>query len=193
MKVTRLVRKTDASYEVFLDETPYILQEETILEYRLLEGREVDCATLSFILAEDELQKLSHKALGYALRYGKSEQEVVRYLEAAGALKEHALEVVSRLCKKKKIDEEKLACAIAGSLARNANGPRLIQQKLKTHLFKEASITTALDTLLEEDIAFGMNKLRTRLEKKYQFENDFVKQQKIKKAFYQHGYLSSSF
>lgn len=190
MKVTSLVKKKNG-YEVSFEHETYILDEETVLQFRLLCGKEIEDYLVNSIKQFDEKQKVANKALEYAIRYSKSAKEVVRYLELKDYSKYIAETVVDSLIEKGLINDEILAVSLAGSLARNSNGPMMIKQKLMSHFFTSETIDIALNSVEESDYLLGLQKLERKLEKRYEKEESFIKKQKIKKALYAHGYTSN--
>lgn len=188
MKVNRLKKNKNGLYEILIENELLILDEETIIKYRLLEGKEISSQELSIIKLEDEINVLVNKSFDYAFRYKKSTNEVRRYLSSKDISAEIIDKVVNSLIERKLIDDYKLSKDIAASLARNSNGKLMIKEKLRQRLFNQSQIDDAIDNIDEQDYEDGKNKLIIKLERKYSKEEENIKKIKIKKQLYAHGY-----
>ena len=129
MLVENLSLQKNGKYEVKIDNHCFILDEDTILKFRLLKGQELDEKTLESVKLFDQVKTIENTAINYALRYGKSSLEVARYLEKKDVSKELAMQIVSRLVEKKIINDLDLAKNMASFLARTQNGPMMIKTK----------------------------------------------------------------
>lgn len=188
MKVNRLKKNKNGLYEILIENESLLLDEETIIKYRLLEGKEISSQELSTIKLEDEINVLVNKSFDYAFRYKKSTNEVRRYLSSKDVSNEIIDKVVNTLIERKLIDDYKLAKDIAASLARNSNGKLMIKEKLRQRLFNQSQIDNAINNIDEQDYEDGKNKLIIKLERKYSKEEENIKKIKIKKQLYAHGY-----
>lgn len=187
MEVTKLVKK-DLKYECYIDDEPYIFDEEIILKYRLFAGKKLDRLLLDEINEANEIQKYYNKALAYQVKYAKSSREVINYLIDKGLSADVAYRIINSLVSKRLIDDERLAIGLAASMARNSNGYNMIRYKLKNKLFNDEIISIAINNLDEEDINIGKDKLLKKLEKQYSKHSDVIKSKKIKESLYRHGY-----
>lgn len=184
MKVSKLVKKKNSLYEVVCENKTLTVDEATVLKYKLFEGK--DITDELEILEYDLERKYYNQALRYQFRYNKSEQEVINYLLDKELSFLMASKIVEELKSKGLINDLTLATNIASSLARLGNGPLLIQLKLKNHLFKEPIIAEAIESISEEDVKEGINKLYKKGLKQYA---KHPKQAlKLKEYFYRHGY-----
>ncbi|MDE6660432.1 MAG: RecX family transcriptional regulator [Anaeroplasmataceae bacterium] len=188
MIVSRLTKCKEATYEVEIENKVYILDEETVLKYRLFKGYEISNELLMECIQSNEWETIKKKAYSYYLKYQKNTYEIIKYLtdrEIAYAL---AVKAVSALEDQGLIDEKKLASLVAGSLARSSNGEHMIRFKLKNRHFKNEAIEEAIANLIDDDIEEGKTKLYTKAQKKYAKLGSFEQKQKIKEVFYRHGY-----
>lgn len=186
--IVKSLTKTAKGYEVFIEEQPFILEEEVILKFRLFEGKFIEESHIEDILKANTYEEFKKKALAYHLRYLKSSQEAQNYLIQKGITKSLAQQMIQDLVNNKYIDDYCLAKGIAGSLARNSNGPKQIIYKLKNHLFSEDLISKVVEQIEPEDYNLGVDKLYKKGLQKYQKLDEFQQKIKIKNLFYQHGY-----
>lgn len=188
MEVTKLVKKASNQYEVHTENQVFVLEEDVILQYRLFEGQKLDDEVLKKILQENQFDKLVRQAYLYSYRYVKSTNEVLDYLLHKDVSYPCAQSIVEVLISKKLCDDALLAKNIASSLARNSNGPKMIQMKLENRKFSKEDIATAISSISEEDFNEGSSKLLKKAIKKYEHLSEKERKQKIKVAFYRHGY-----
>ena len=189
MKVNKLNKLKNGLYEVHIDDDLLILDEETIIKYRLLIGKDILESDLKSIKLEDEINKLVNKCFQYSFKYKKSLNEVKRYLKEKNIDNDIIIRVIDILVEKKLIDDLSIAKDIASYLARNSNGKLLIQEKLKQRLFTSSTINEAIESINEDDYKYGKYKIILKLEKKYSKEEEKIRALKIKKQLYAHGYL----
>ncbi len=188
MEVIKLVKKASNQYEVFTESQVFVLEEDVILEYRLFEGQKLDEEMLKKILQKNQFDKLVRQAYLYSYRYVKSSNEVLDYLLHKDITYSCAQQIVEVLISKKLCDDSLLAKNIASSLARNSNGPRMIQMKLENRKFSKKDIACAMSSITDEDFQEGSSKLLKKAIKKYENLPEKERKQKIKVAFYRHGY-----
>ncbi|MDE6240909.1 MAG: RecX family transcriptional regulator [Anaeroplasmataceae bacterium] len=191
MIVNRLTKCKESTYEVEIEQKVYILDEETVLKYRLFKGYEISPTELEECIQANELETIKKKAYSYYLKYQKNTYEVIKYLTDREIPYLLAVEAVHTLEDKGLINELYLAIGVAGSLARNSNGIYMIRHKLKNRHFKNDVIEEAINQLTEEDVEEGKNKLYAKAIKKYGKLNSFEQKQKLREAFYRHGYTES--
>lgn len=184
------IKKIDKGYEVSIDEKTYLLDEETILKYRLYSGKEVKEEEVELFIKDSGIEQIKKKALAYQMRYLKSSRETMEYLIKKEIDASLAQEAISSLIEQGLIRDIQIAGAMAASYARGSNGPRMIRQKLILHQFSENVIETALKNISKEDIEEGKEKLLKKSQKKLVKYSDFEKRQRLKQIFYQRGYFS---
>ncbi len=189
MIVQKLAKKSNGKYEITIDSETYLFDEETVVKFRLVEGKELLNISIAEIQKMDQIEALIRSASSYAIKYAKSSNEVIAYLQKKGVSSYLARKVVTELQQRKMIQDEKLVVLLAASYARDSNGPMLIRLKLKRHLFPDDLIEEALVHLNAEDIEFGKSKLLKKALKQYEKLDDYQKKMKIKDCFYRHGYI----
>lgn len=188
MRVNRLTKIKESTYEVEIENKIYILDEETVLKFRLFKGYEISKDDLDECIQVNELETIKKKAYSYYLKYQKNSYEIIKYLTEREVTYPLALEAVKALEEKGLIDELSLAVHLAGALARNSNGVNMIRYKLINRHFRDDIIANALNQLEEEDVEEGKTKLMSKAIKKYSKLSEFEQKQKLKEVFYRHGY-----
>lgn len=188
--IVTTIKKMDKGYEVCIDEKTYLLEEETILKYRLYSGKEVKEEEVELFIKDSGIEQIKKRALAYQMRYLKSSRETLEYLIRKEIDASLAHQAISSLVEQGLLRDEQLAGAMASSYARASNGPRMIRQKLILHQFSEDVIDMALKNISKDDIEEGKNKLLKKAQKKLEKYSDFEKRQKLRQIFYQHGYFS---
>lgn len=188
--IVATIKKMDKGYEVCIDEKTYLLEEETILKYRLYSGKEVKEEEVELFIKDSGIEQIKKRALAYQMRYLKSSRETLEYLIRKEIDTSLAHQAISSLVEQGLLRDEQLAGAMASSYARASNGPRMIRQKLILHRFSEDVIDIALKNISKDDIEEGKNKLLKKAQKKLEKYSDFEKRQKLRQIFYQHGYFS---
>lgn len=188
MRVEKLTKVKESTYEAIIDGKSYTLDEEMVLKYRLFKGYEISSAALDACLEEHDFVVIKNKAFQYYLKYQKNSYEVLHYLLDREIPYELAHQAVNWLMENEKLEEDKLAQAIAGALARKSNGPNMIRYKLKNRHFLEESIQKALESLDEEDISLGKEKLTQKIRKRYKDLPENKMSLKLREVFYRHGY-----
>ncbi|MDE6408189.1 MAG: RecX family transcriptional regulator [Anaeroplasmataceae bacterium] len=189
MIVSRLTKLKESTYEVEIENEVYVLDEETVLKYRLFKGYEISSDLLKECIQSNELETIKKKAYSYYLRYQKNAYEIIKYLTDREILYSQALEAVNELEEKGLLNELGLAVLVAGSLARNSNGEKMIRYKLKNRHFKNDVIEASLMQLTEEDIEEGKAKLYAKAMKRFGKLPSYEQKQKLKEVFYRHGYI----
>ncbi len=188
--IVTTIKKMDKGYEVCIDEKTYLLEEETILKYRLYSGKEVKEEEVELFIKDSGIEQIKKRALAYQMRYLKSSRETLEYLIRKEIDASLAHQAISSLVEQGLLRDEQLAGAMASSYARASNGPKMIRQKLILHRFSEDVIDIALKNISKDDIEEGKNKLLKKAQKKLEKYSDFEKRQKLRQIFYQHGYFS---
>lgn len=189
MRIKRLTRLKDSTYEVEIEDKVYRLEESLVLKYRLFKDYEISKEDFLECIQSNDLETIKKKAYSYYIRYQKNSYEIIAYLterEISYSLAQravHLLEEESLIC------DLNLAKLVASFLARNSNGILEIRYKLKNRHFKPQDIEEALATLPLEDIEEGKSRLYAKALKKYNKCSTFEQKQKIKELFYRHGYI----
>lgn len=163
--IVATIKKMDKGYEVCIDEKTYLLEEETILKYRLYSGKEVKEEEVELFIKDSGIEQIKKRALAYQMRYLKSSRETLEYLIRKEIDASLAHQAISSLVEQGLLRDEQLAGAMASSYARASNGPKMIRQKLILHRFSEDVIDIALKNISKDDIEEGKNKLLKKAQK----------------------------
>ncbi len=186
MIVKKLVKKNNIYY-VSIDDKVYPMDEEVIVKYRLVQGKEISENILEEALQKNDIASFYNKALNYAIQYGKSQQEVYDYLFAKGLKSKEITEIIKELNRVKVLDDERLISSMTDSLVRKCNGKLLIERKLKEHKFSPDLITKALEEMDKQLYLEALNRLYDKIKDKYKDE-PYVKKMKIKRYLLTRGY-----
>lgn len=187
MIVQRLIKNKNHTYSVNIDGTVYQFNEETIVKYRLVEGKELTKETLIEALKKDELAGFYTKALNYVVRYGKNQAEVSDYLREKGLMPAEISGILQELIRIRALDDNRLCVALTDSLVRNANGRIRIEAKLKERRFSAEQIAQAVEGIDRELYMEVLSKLYDKIKDKYKDE-PFVKKMKIQRYLFGRGY-----
>ena len=81
MIVTNLKKLKNNNYLVTIDDEDYKFDEEIILNYRLVKGKELDEKTLKDAIIKNNIALYYNKALNYVAKYQKGSNEIYDYLK----------------------------------------------------------------------------------------------------------------
>lgn len=175
------VRKLKTNYQITFDDySKIIVDEDTIVKYRLIPGLEID--DLSILTKATEMNKIYEKAVRYSL-YGKSEMQMINYLKKQGL--RNTYDLIMRLRKDKFIDDYKL---IKNLMSKRYSKAKLAL-KLKSYEFPVEKIDEIINmyddtTALKYEFSLGI--------KKYTKETDWNKRnQKIYRYLLSKGFTES--
>lgn len=180
--------KNKKIYNVKINDKSYLFDEDTILEYKILKGREIDEETLEKAKQSYNIHEYYEKALSYSLKYAKGSSEVYYYLLDKGLDNNLAHDIVDRLVEKKIIDDKKLIEALVYSYVRNHNGRLMIYEKLKQKKYDKRLIEEAISNIDYDLYIENLNALYEKIKSKYNKYDDYVRKNKIKQYLYQRGY-----
>lgn len=168
----------------------YKLSIETVLEYRLVKGKEITEVELENAILNDLVNIWYNKALDYALKYNKTSFDTFKYLtEKKEVDNDIAFKVVEKLKDKNIIDDYKIALNKIYALANNGNGKLLIEQKLKNLGYPKNIIDKAMTNIDLDSYYEGLEKMYIKAKKNYEKEeNEYIRKQKIIKYLLSRGY-----
>lgn len=178
-------------YLVIIDNNEYILDEEIIIEYRLVKNKEIENTLLSEILEKNNVSKLYKKALAYSLKYNKNKAQIYDYLINKGANNKEAAYIIEKLICIKAINDNSLINNLITSLIKKGNGKLLIEKKLYEKQFSKELIDDALNNINYDEYFNQLNNLYEKIKSKYDDENSYVRINKIKKYLLSRGYTYS--
>lgn len=136
MKIVE-IKKLKKNYQLtFDDDKTLIVDEDTIVKYRLIPGREI--FDISLLTESMEINKLYDKASKFA-SYGKSENQMIKYLNNEGM--DNTYDFIKRLKKDHLINDFKLI----NSLKKKGYSYLKLQDKLRYYELDEDMINDALN------------------------------------------------
>lgn len=192
MIVTNLKKLKNNNYLVTIDDEDYKLDEEIILNYRLVKGKELDEKTLKDAIIKNNIALYYNKALNYVAKYQKGSNEIYDYLKKYELDDKDIYFIINKLKSIKLIDDNKLINNLVSSLVRNANGINMIREKLYQKKFNSSLIDEALKAIDYDEYYEALNKLVIKSKEKYKKEeNDYKRLIKIKNYLLQRGYTYS--
>ena len=186
MIVEKLI-KNKKSYTIIVEDNNYELDEEIIVEYRLVEGKEITNDILAKAVVKNRVMSYYYKALDYALKYGKNSAQIYDYLEEKGLSNTEIAEVISLLKRNSVIDDNRLIKSIAESYVRRSYGVLYIEAKLLERKFKKDEIGNVLAKIDMELYHDALNKLYEKIKTKYT-GSEYERVIKIKKYLLSRGY-----
>lgn len=192
MIVTNLKKLKNNNYLVTIDDEDYKFDEEIILNYRLVKGKELDEKTLKDAIIKNNIALYYNKTLNYVAKYQKGSNEIYDYLKKYELDDKDIYFIINKLKSIKLIDDNKLINNLVSSLVRNANGINMIREKLYQKKFNSSLIDEALKAIDYDEYYEALNKLVIKSKEKYKKEeNDYKRLIKIKNYLLQRGYTYS--
>lgn len=121
MPIVSRLKKKGKNYEVTFrlanqSESAHFVSEDLIVEYRLIEGKELDPNRFKLFLEAAEMDAFFQKALQYALRADRSLFEMRNYLARMDLEDTQQAKVIVKLTKMGLLNDEKLAENLVNSL-----------------------------------------------------------------------------
>lgn len=189
IKVTRLEQK-GSQFEVILSNGDVIkANEEVILKYRLVEGKEFSEDILVEIYDDLNWYKAYQKALFYLSKGLKSTFKVKEYLKNKEFTDEEIQKVVSTLTNKGILNDMVYFKALKDYYIRQSYGRLYIKNKGIMEQIDSSIISEVLNS--DEDYELYFNHAKKLYEKKkatLKAKIDFKEMQKIKKYLYSRGF-----
>lgn len=187
--IVKSLKKDKKNYLVTIDDEDYLMDEEIIVKYRLVKGKELEDSLLDEILYENNLAIYYKKALNYSLKYNKNSAAIYDYLAKYELSNREIATIIDNLKKINVINDEKLILNAVDSLVRKGKGKLLIINKLYNLKYNEKLIDFAITKINYDDYFNALKKLYDKALDKYKDESDsYVKNMKIKRYLYQRGY-----
>lgn len=180
----------DIRYICQIDGIEYSFSEDVILEYRLVNGKEINQSILDEAIKKNDLSFYYDKTLNYAYKYSKNSVEIYDYLLNKGLVNNEIAEIIDKLKKIKIIDDEKLAKDLASYYARSGNGRLMISKKLYERKFNDSLIDIGLSSIDEDEYYKAMLKIYQKALLKYKSDN-YNDKMKLKRYILQRGYSIS--
>ena len=189
MIISNITRLKNGKYSINIDDKSYEFDEDIVVEYRLVKGSEVNDEILANALNKNRFIEYYHKAINYALGYGKSSNEVIRYLVEKGLSIDESKKIVADIILKGLINDETLAINLVNYYAKKSYGILYIESKLFEKKISKEIIKKAINSI-DYDIYYeALNKLYIKAKDKY-IGTDFEVKMKIKRYLSQRGYTS---
>lgn len=190
-KVTKIqAQKRKGRYNVYLDgEYSFPVGETTLIDFRLMNGVELDDAQIKEIKSRENINKAYGDALNYLSYELRTKKEMRDYLYKKEYSSPVVFSVMERLEKLNYMDDEAYATSFINTqLNTTANGPKIIKQKMIQKGVPASIIEDKLseidpDKLLENATVFAGKQVRKQRHKSFQ-----QMMTKLKQGLYQKGY-----
>lgn len=187
MIIERLKKDKKNTYTIVVDEKSYTFDEEIILEYRLVQGKEISIEVLELAQKKNQIIEYYNKALNYSLKYAKGSEAVRQYLLNKGVSSVDVQEIIDRLARLKVIQDEVLIKNLVTSLAKKGNGRMLIEKKLYEQRFPSTLISKAVSQMDMQEYNDALVSLYEKIKFKYK-DDSYIRIMKIKKYLLSRGY-----
>lgn len=187
MIIERLKKDKKNTYTIVVDEKTYTFDEEIILEYRLVQGKEISIEVLELAQKKNQIIEYYNKALNYSLKYAKGSEAVRQYLLNKGVSSVDVQEIIDRLARLKVIQDEVLIKNLVTSLAKKGNGRMLIEKKLYEQRFPSPLISKAVSQMDMQEYNDALVSLYEKIKFKYK-DDSYIRIMKIKKYLLSRGY-----
>ncbi len=182
-------KKDKKVYLVTIDNKDYVIDEEIVIKYRLVKGKELEDNLIDNIIHDNNMIIYYKKALNYSLKYNKNSAAIYDYLAKFEISNSDIAEIIDNLIKIHVLDDERLILNTLDTLVRKGNGKLLIKEKLYNLKYRTELIDMALTKINYDDYFASLKKLYDKALIKYAKEEDsYIKNMKIKKYLYQRGY-----
>ncbi len=178
-------------YLVIIDNKEYKFSEDTIVNFRLVKGKELSKDTLKKALQSEDLNYFYNKALQYQIRYMKGRAEIFNYLISKGVSINNANIILNKLEDTKILDDKMVASSLTRSYIKDKNGILLIKEKLKDKGFKNEIIEEVLNEIDYDSYFDSLNNLYNKIKNKYDKFDDYIRVNKIKAYLLSRGYTFS--
>jgi len=178
-------------YLVIIDNKEYKFSEDTIVNFRLVKGKELSKDTLKKALQSEDLNYFYNKALQYQIRYMKGRAEIFNYLISKGVSINNANIILNKLEDTKILDDKMVASSLTRSYIKDKNGILLIKEKLKDKGFKNEIIEEVLNEIDYDSYFDSLNSLYNKIKNKYDKFDDYIRVNKIKAYLLSRGYTFS--
>jgi len=196
MFITRIEvqKKNPKRFNIFVnkghgEEFGFSVHEDTLVQFGLRKGLELDEFEVIEIQYGDEARKAYNKAIEYLGYKMRTKKEVYDYLRKKNVGEQIILEVIQLLIEQKYIDDEEYAKAyVRTQMNTSKKGPVLIEKELSEKGIPETLIEEALTQFSSEhqiDVAYS-------IAEKYETKSDNIsfqqRQQKIEQALIRKGF-----
>ena len=149
MKIEKFIKDKGNKYKVIVDDNKYILFDDIILKYSLLNKKIIDKSVFDEIVKENECLKNYYLALKYISNRLRCKKEIIDYLKKKDVDDNNISFIIDKLNNEGYLNEYVyLRSFINDSINLSDDGPLKIKNKLIKLGFNEDSINEVLDSIL---------------------------------------------
>lgn len=182
------LKETKKGYIVTIDDKEYKFQEDTIVDFRLVKGKEITKEILNDAIKAEDLNYYYNKALDYHIRYMKGRSEIYTYLIKKGISPKNANTILDKLENSKVLNDKNVIESLIRTYIKDKNGILMIKEKLKSKGFDTNDIEDELSKI-DLDIYYEcLESLYQKIKDKYNKYDDYIRINKIKAYLLQRGY-----
>lgn len=190
-KVTKIqAQKRKGRYNVFLDgKYAFPVAEATLIEFRLMNGTELDDLQIKQIQDSENINKAYGDAVNYLSYQLRTKKEIKDYLYKKEYHRDAVDTVIGKLEDLHYLDDAAYAKSyINTQLRTTANGPKIMEQKMvqkgvPNNIIQDKLAEIDEDILLENAVEFA--KKQARKQKRASFQQMLTK---IRQSLYQKGF-----
>ena len=175
-------------YDILIDDNSYRLNEDIVVEYRLVKNKELDLKLLKEILSENDFNTIYLKTEKYVIKYSKTKNEVIKYLKNKDVSLNVINKIVDKLESKKLINDSSLIIDTIDYYIRHSYGILYIKEKLYQKGFNKELIDINIDNYDKKLYKDNLIKLYNKIKNNYQKYDSYTKKNKIKMYLLRRGY-----
>ena len=189
MIVTKLIKDKKDNYKVIIDNTnEYIFSSDIIVEYRLVEGKEITEAILNDAKLKNNISIYYNKALNYALTYNRTKSQMIDYLLKFDLSNNEISIIIDKLIKVKAVNDHDLIMNYTLCLVNKGYGKLMIEKKLYEHKFEKKDIKLAIENIDYDNYRKKLDEISRKKYESFTKESEYEKVVKVKKYLLSRGY-----
>jgi len=190
-KVTKIqAQKRKGRYNVYLDDKyAFPVAENTLIEFRLMNGTELDDKQIKEIQDRENVNKAYGDAVNYLSYQLRTEKEIKEYLYKKEYHRDAVDFTLQRLRDLNYLDDASYATSFINTQLRlSANGPKIIEQKMvqkgvPNNIIQDKLAEIDQDILLDNATDFAKKQVRKQRRASFQ-----QMQTKLRQSLYQKGF-----
>lgn len=186
--VKELITKKNKYEVVFSNNDSILANEELVLRYRLVKGKELEEAILDEIKSDAISMEFYDKALNYLSKGLKSTKRIKDYLKEKKASENDINKVITLLNERKLLNDEIYFKSLTSHYIRQGYGVLYIKQKAFEQGINREICNNVLNEYNDEDYLEYAKLLKNKKVNSLKHEPDLKDIIKVKKYLYNRGY-----
>lgn len=188
MRVISLDSKGKKYKVTFSNDDSYLLNEELVLEYRLVKDKEIADDMLDEILAKENEYDLYLKTLNYLSKHDVSTFKIKKYLLTKGATNEEIENIIYKLNQKKLINDKNYFINLVNHLVDKCYGRNYIYYRLDEEKIDKSIIDEVMSSIDSTTYLDNIYKVSRKWLKNSKEIDVFKKYEKLKVYLSNHGF-----